>query len=270
MTLVRTILLLALTSAACNQRSDGPAAEGNAGPKLKVLAKTAAQTAPVAPAPKKNNEQRVTFDKEPSGERSKEFEGIVGEWYVADAGGGHGLRVDGSKWRKGQPSASLDSQSVLLFGEQATDFARAVKTSAFFPLAVWRKDAPPGDVRLSTKFFPITGRSEQAAGIAFAITAGGTYFGVRASAHQNDLVLFRVNKGKQMILHTVPDIATPSKAWHTLSIELRGNRITAELDRKPRFEKTLDAPLTGRVGLWSSDDSEVLFDSFVVTALPPS
>ena len=37
--------------------------------------------------------------------------------------------------------------------------------------------------------------------------------------------------------------------------------------RSPFFEKTLDAVPTGRVGLWSKADSQVLFDDLLVEHL---
>jgi hypothetical protein len=50
-------------------------------------------------------------------------------------------------------------------------------------------------------------------------------------------------------------------------VELQGKRLTADVDGKRRFEKTLaDAP-KGRIGLWSTADSQVLFDDFRVESL---
>ncbi len=60
---------------------------------------------------------------------------------------------------------------------------------------------------------------------------------------------------------------TPSKTWHTLALELRGQQVSATLDGQKRFEKTLDFVPSGRIGLWSKADSQVLFDDFAVTPL---
>jgi hypothetical protein len=76
-----------------------------------------------------------------------------------------------------------------------------------------------------------------------------------------------VVKGKRTILDTVRDVPTPSKAWHTLALELRGKQLSAELDGKKRFEKVLDAEPRGRIGFWSKADSQVLFDDFKVEVL---
>ena len=43
--------------------------------------------------------------------------------------------------------------------------------------------------------------------------------------------------------------------------------MTVELDGTVRFQKTLDAAPSGRVGLWSKADSQVLFDELRVEPL---
>lgn len=48
---------------------------------------------------------------------------------------------------------------------------------------------------------------------------------------------------------------------------LRGKRLTVDLEGKRPLEKTLDAAPTGRAGLWSKADSQVLFDEFRVERL---
>jgi hypothetical protein len=62
-------------------------------------------------------------------------------------------------------------------------------------------------------------------------------------------------------------VPTPPRTWHTLALELRAT-LSATLDGQKRFEKTLDFVPSGRVGLWSKADSQVLFDDFAVTPLP--
>ena len=119
-------------------------------------------------------------------------------------------------------------------------------------------------------FFPISGRVDQAAGVAFAIGPDGSYLGFRANALEDNLLYFRVVKGKRTILDTVRDVPTPSKTWHTLAVELRGKHLIAELDGERRFEKALDTEARGCIGLWSKADSQVLFDDFKVEVLGPA
>lgn len=241
-----------------------------AAPAPSTTASSGPAAAPSSEANTPAGERLVTFDSDPVGAPSPAFEGVVGDWYVAEAGGARGLEVDGSKWRNGTPSVSIADQAKRLYGERYAEFLDGVKAFAFFPFAVWKSDPPPGDIRISMRFFPIAGRVDQGAGIAFAIAPDGTYLGLRANALEDNLLYFRVVKGKRTIIDTVRNVQTPTKAWHTLAVELRGKQLTGELDGKKRFEKTLDALAQGRVGLWSKADSQVLFDDFEVTRIKGS
>ncbi|HET7541020.1 MAG TPA: hypothetical protein VFK05_14150 [Polyangiaceae bacterium] len=224
--------------------------------------------APPEPKPPEAERTVVTFDDEAVGGPSRSFEAAVGDWYVASAADARGLEVDGGKWRSGTPSASLADQAKRLYGNRYAEFLDGVKAFAFFPFAVWTGEPPSADKRVSVRFFPFAGQIDQAAGIAFDVGPNGSYLGVRANALEDNLLFFRVVKGKRTIIDNVRDVPTPSKVWHTLSLELRGPKLSAMLDGKPRFEKTLDAVPRGRIGLWSKADSQVLFDDFKVEALP--
>jgi hypothetical protein len=207
----------------------------------------------------------ATFDNDPLGSPSPAFEGVVGDWYVAEEANARGLKVDGAKWRNGEPSANIADQAKRLYGDRYAEFLDGVKAFAFYPLAVWKGDPPTGDIRVAMRFYPLAGRIDQGAGIAFAVSPDGSYFGARANALEDNILFFRVVKGKRTIIDTIRNVSTPSKVWHTFAIELRGKELTIELDGKKRFEKTLDATPTGRLGLWSKADSQVLFDDFAVT-----
>jgi hypothetical protein len=212
-------------------------------------------------------ETKVTFDAEAVGEPSPSFASVVGDWYVAEAHGARGLKVDGSKWRSGVPSASLADQAKRLYGDRYAEFLDGVKAFAFFPFAVWNGSPPTGDMRISVRFYPEVGRIDQAAGIAFGVAADGSYSGARANGLEDNLLYFRVVKGRRTIIDTIRGVTTTSRAWHTLAIELRGLELVVELDGERKFRKMLDARPAGRVGLWSKADSQVLFDDFTVSPL---
>lgn len=278
-------LLSAIALVACDRPSDAPraapSAKANAVPSVNPALPNSAEGSAVAPsvaapvAPQasgdatasSNGSATVTFDADPVGAPAPAFESVVGDWYAAEEAGARGLKVDGAKWRNGTPSASLADQAKRLYGERYAEFLDGVKAFAFYPFAVWKQAPPSGDVRISTRFFAIAGRIDQAAGIAFAISPDGTYQGVRVNALEDNLLYFRVVKGKRTIIDNVRDVPTPTKAWHTLSLEIRGSHLTAFVDGQKRFEKTLEKAPQGRLGLWSKADSQVLFDEFKVEAL---
>ncbi|HEU5479935.1 MAG TPA: hypothetical protein VFU90_08895 [Candidatus Tumulicola sp.] len=204
------------------------------------------------------------------GEPSPSFEGVVGDWYVTEQAGARGLVVDGSQWRNGTPSANLADQAKRLYGDRYAEFLDGVKAFAFFPLAVWNGTPPVGDMRISVRFYPFAGKVDQGAGIAFAISPEGTYLGIRANALEDNLLYFKVVKGRRTVFDDVRNVPTATKTWHTLSLELRGKHVAATIDGQQRFEKALDSVPVGRVGLWSKADSQVLFDDFVVESLRPA
>jgi hypothetical protein len=211
----------------------------------------------------------VDFDAEPLGTPPTSFESVVGDWSVAEIGGQRGLFVDGSKWRQGVPSANLADQARRLYGERYAEFLDGVKSFAYFPLAVWEGDCSGENLTLSVRFYPQAGRIDQAAGIAWGVAPDGSYFGVRANALEDNLLFFRVARGKRTIIDTVRGVSTPTRTWHGLKVTLRGNSLAVDVDGAERLRRRLDAPSSGRCGLWSKADSQVLFDAFTVAAGPP-
>jgi hypothetical protein len=275
----RMLLPLALLALGC-ERSTPPApttSTTETAPLTTAPAGSAASPLPAPPATpvpaptpvsaSSAGEGVISFDGDALGAPSPAFESVVGDWYVASTAGAQGLEVDGSRWRNGTPSVNLADQAKRLYGDRYAEFLDGVKAFAFYPFAVWKGEPPAGDLRISLRFFPIAGRVDQAAGIAFAITPDGTYLGFRANALEDNLLFFRVVKGKRTILDTIRNVPTPSKTWHTLAVELRGKRLSAQLDGKNHFERMLDSEPRGRIGLWSKADSQVLFDDFKVEAL---
>ena len=221
----------------------------------------------VAPA---QSAASVTFDAEKVGEPSAAFEGLIGDWYVGEADGKRGLMVDGTRWRQGTPSANLADQAKRLYADRYAEFLDGVKAFAFFPLAVWTGECA-GDRKLSVRFFPIAGRIDQGAGIAFDVGQDGSYWGVRANALEDNMLFFKVVKGRRSVLQTVRGVETATRAWHTLEVSIKGTELVAALDGKERLKRKLDRAPVGRCGLWSKADSKILFDDFTgfeVSAAP--
>ena len=145
------------------------------------------------------NSELTTFDSDPLGAPSPAFEAVVGDWYVADEANARALKVDGAKWRNGEPSANIADQAKRLYGDRYAEFLDGVKAFAFFPLAIWKGDPPAGDMRVAMRFYPLAGRIDQGAGIAFAVSPDGSYFGARANALEDNILFFRVVKGKRTV-----------------------------------------------------------------------
>ena len=209
----------------------------------------------------------LSFDDDDVGGPAKGVDAVIGDWRVGVADKQRGLLVDGSRWRNGTPSANLADHAKKLYGDQYAEFLDGVKAFAFFPLALCEQEPPAGDMKLSIKFYPIAGKIDQGAGIAFGAAKDGSYWGVRANALENNILYFHVVKGKRTVIDNVKKTPTATKKWHTLSATFKGKKLTVELDGKQVFEKTLDKVPEGRVGLWSKADSQVLFDEFKVESI---
>jgi hypothetical protein len=207
----------------------------------------------------------VNFDQDQVGAPPSKFEVVIGDWYVGEVEGARGLMVDGSKWREGTPSANLADQARRLYGERYAEFLDGVKAFAFFPLAIYKGDCPKDNLALSARFYPKAGRIDQAAGLVWSVAQDGSYFGARANGLEDNLLFFRVVRGKRAILETVRGVETASRAWHTLKVTLRGKAMSVELDGKERLRRDIESPPSGRCGVWSKADSQVLFGDFAVT-----
>ena len=212
----------------------------------------------------KGSEQLVSFEGETQGAPPAQLEALIGDWNIGELSGVRGLWVDGTKWRQGTPSASLADQAKRLYGDRYAEFLDGVKAFAFYPLAVYRGDCTGEDLTLSVRFYPQSGRIDQAAGIAWSIAPDGSYFGTRANALEGNLLFFKVVRGKRVLLQTVRNVVTDSKKWHTLKVRLHGKTLAVEVNDKEVLKRGLDAPANGRCGLWSKADSQVLFDDFRV------
>ena len=267
-----------LTFVACDRptSSNAPASatpptETSAAPSAAASAATAAgpagTTSAVASSGAGGPALAARFDSEPVGGPSGALEAVVGDWHVAQAAGATGFEVDGTKWRDGVPSSNLAEQAKRLYGDRYAEFLDGVKAFAFYPLAILKESPPAGDLRMSVRFYPVAGKIDQAAGIAYGIGPDGSYSGVRANALEDNLLYFTVAKGKRTVHDTIRGVATPSRTWHSLVLELRGKNLVVTVDGAKRFEKKLDVVPQGRVGLWSKADSKVLFDDFEVTRL---
>lgn len=206
----------------------------------------------------------VVFDQDDVGKPPSSFEPVVGDWYVSELGGARGLYVDGARWQQGTPSANLADQARKLYGERYAEFLDGVKAFAYFPLAVYSGTCPNDDLALSVRFFPQAGRIDQAAGLAWSVAPDGSYWGVRANALEDNLLFFHVVRGKRTVIDTVRGVETATRTWHTIEVRLRGRSLSVLLDGTERLKREVEAPASGRCGLWSKADSQVLFDDFTV------
>jgi len=213
--------------------------------------------------------QEATFDfaTEPVGAEPASFVAAVGNWMIGREGDNVLLMVDGATWARNQPSAGLADKARALYGERYAEFLDNVRSYAYFPFAVAKAVEDFREGEISLRFKGVGGRIDQAAGIVFNLKPNGDYLTLRANCLEDNLVLFKYERGTRSPVKWIRNTPTPSKQWHDLKLVVRGNNVKGYLDGKLSLEHTLPAPVSGRVGVWSKADSVVYFDDFRI-ALP--
>lgn len=208
----------------------------------------------------------LTFDfsKDQPGKDPASFTPVVGVWRVGADAANKIFMVDGSKWQQGETSANLADKARALYGERYGEFLDSIKSYAYFPLAVAKdvQDFQGGEISL--RFKAISGRIDQAAGIAFNLKPNGDYLVIRANALENNLVLFKYVHGKRSSVNWVRNTKTETLRWHDLKVAVKGKHIQGYLDGKLYLEEDWIEPVSGRIGLWSKADSVVYFDDIKV------
>lgn len=141
-----------------------------------------------------------------------------------------------------------------------------------FPLLVYDK-VTAADLDISVKFKPVSGTTDQAAGLVWRYSDKNNYYIVRANALENNVVLYIVRNGQRIDLPvkgrgrtygaSVPAIS--KAAWSTLAVSVRGKTFAVSFNGRPLYEVE-DATFTkaGKAGLWTKADSVMLFDDLTI------
>ena len=204
------------------------------------------------------------FDNETVGAEPKSFAAAVGNWVIVEDAGNKGLSVNGTKWARGQTSAGLADKARALYGERYAEFLDNVQSYAYFPIAVMNDAADFKEGTITVRFKGVAGRIDQAAGILFNVQPNGDYLTLRANCLEDNLVLFKYERGSRSSVKWIRNTPTPSGQWHELKLVVTGKKVEGWLDGKLALNHDLAKPISGRVGLWSKADSVGYFDDFRV------
>jgi hypothetical protein len=208
---------------------------------------------------------KIDFSDETVGAEPKSFVSVVGVWRIEADGNNKVLVVDGRQWREGQTAAGIADKARALYGERYAEFLDRVQAYAYFPYAVAKDVADFRDGEISVRFEGISGRIDQGAGILFNLQPNGDYLTVRANPLENNLVLWKFEKGKRSSVKWIRNTPTATRQWHDLKVRVAGPKVEGYLDGKLYLEHVLPEPISGRIGLWSKADSHMYFDDFTVT-----
>jgi hypothetical protein len=157
--------------------------------------------------------------------------------------------------------------SVNVLAQTSSD-----RTGGRFPFAVY-DGASFKDGSVSVRFKAVSGRVDQAAGLVWRFRDADNYYIVRANALEDNVVLYKVEKGERISL--APK-GTPSKtygvkqtiakqAWNTLKVDFRGGTFAVSFNGAKIMEVE-DTSFTGagKTGVWTKADSVIYFNDFTI------
>ncbi len=100
-----------------------------------------------------------------------------------------------------------------------------------FP-AIALGDAVLGDLVMSTRFKPISGRVDQAAGLIFRVQDGSNYYILRANALEGNVNIYKYASGRRSLINE-GSAEVRSGEWQELSVEVAGNQFRGLLNGVP-------------------------------------
>jgi hypothetical protein len=190
----------------------------------------------------------------------------VSIWRIENHEGKKVLAVDGRQWKQGQSSAGIADKARALYGERYAEFLDRVQAYAYYPYTVATDVQDFRGGKISVRFKGLSGRIDQGAGILFNLKGNGDYLALRANCLENNLVLWKFEKGKRSAVSWVRNAPAVSRQWHDLKLRVSGPKVQGYLDGKLYLEYTLPVTVSGRIGLWSKADSYMHFSDYTVTS----
>ncbi len=161
-------------------------------------------------------------------------------------------------WRVVEDASASQGKAIAQMSADPTDYR--------FPLAVY-EPLPAQDVEASVRFKAVSGKGDQAGGLAVRLTDADNYYVVRANALEGNVNLYRVVKSRRQQIAGV-SAQVPSGVWHTLTLRAQGDRLSVSFDGKPLLthsDRTFAGP--GKVALWTKADSVTHFDRLEIRSL---
>jgi Domain of Unknown Function (DUF1080) len=139
----------------------------------------------------------------------------------------------------------------------------ADKTDHRFPVAIV-KNKSLHDVTVTVRARPLAGSVDQGFGLVWRYRDANNYYVTRCNALEDNCTIYHVIDGSRRPFQN-REVKVTSNAWHTLTMEARGNHFVVWLDGQKVLDGHDDTFQSGRVGLWTKADSVIEFDDFTIT-----
>jgi hypothetical protein len=121
-----------------------------------------------------------------------------------------------------------------------------------------------GDLTVTMRFKPISGKVDQAAGIIARVQDNNNYYIIRANVLESNVNLYKYAGGRRSGIKD-GGAKVAQGQWQELRLEVAGDRLRGFLNGQLVVEATDATYKAGRVGLWTKADSVTCFDDVVVT-----
>ncbi|HEX7120872.1 MAG TPA: hypothetical protein VF178_00790 [Gemmatimonadaceae bacterium] len=190
---------------------------------------------------------------------------VIGLW-TSIGDGDPALQVDGARWNGLTPRDSVAARLTTLFGAPAEAFLAQATSEGAFPIALWSDTTSFSSGTLRVRFRLDGGESDQNAGIVLGLRPSGEYVFVRYNTKDGDVAVWEyVNGTRRVLVHGTTHEQLPLGEWHELVVTVDGATVRGEVTgRSVSVEHTFEAPLVGRVGLWTKRDAVTTFRDFRV------
>ncbi len=124
------------------------------------------------------------------------------------------------------------------------------------------------DVQVSVRLRAVAGRVDQGGGVLWRARDERNYYVARYNPLEDNFRLYTVKEGRRRQLAGAA-AKLDGRAWHTLTVTMRGDQIEGLLDGKKYFEaRDGTFPASGTVGLWTKADAQTQFAGFAAEPLP--
>ena len=181
-------------------------------------------------------------------------DGVPTQTFDFDAKGIEGWTTVAGQWAVEDMAGAPSGAKVLVQRATRNEFNVIVAPASY------------GDVDVTMKFLPMSGREDASGGIVFRF-AEGRYYVVRANALENNFRLYSYDRGRRQLASAT--VKPPALGrWHTVRVVAVGDHIQAWLNGTPYLDHRDSRFKSGAIGLWTKADSITAFDDLAIRGMP--
>ena len=176
--------------------------------------------------------------------------------------------IDGAGWQVfSDPSApSQPNDFGLPSGRIVTSLTHGLE---YHPKVVMKDPTEYSDFTLEAQFKPIKGYFDCSGGLIVRYADPENYYVLALGCPSDYVQLLRMYKG-QMEQVQQKVVAIDAGNWYKIKLEAQGDHFLAYDEGKMLFDVQDSKIAKGRIGLWSSNDSQARFDNLTLTLPLPS